>query len=63
MERAGRDWKKWHRKFYFNKYIASFELLPRITIEYNKYSHYKWAFSIGWLFWYVYFNGEPELRK
>ena len=52
--------RKWHRKLYFNKMDAMFNVLPVITIEYQKYAHYKWRFSIGWLFWYFYFNGEPE---
>ena len=55
-----RNWKRWHRKFYFNSYYDQFDILPRITIEHNKYGHYKWAFVVGWLFWNIYFNGEPE---
>lgn len=52
--------RKWHRKLYFNKMFGMFNVLPIITIEYVKYAHYKWRFSIGWMFWYIYFNGEPE---
>lgn len=52
--------KKWHRKFYFNRTCGTFYVLPHIDIEYNKYGHFKWRFNIGWLLWYVYFNGEPE---
>lgn len=55
-----RNCKRWHRKLYFNSWYEHFDLFPRISDDYNKYGYYKWSFSIGWMFWYIYFSGEPQ---